>query len=319
MDIHHGGTESTEKMIGPASLQAGDLVAIVPTARAITREELNEGIALLEGWGLRVSLGAGVGRKHFQFAGTDAQRAADLQRAIDDPQVKAIWCARGGYGTVRLMDRIDLSPLRRSPKWIIGFSDITVLHNAMHNMGLCSLHAQMPYAIGRKSEATRESLRQALFGEPMVVRCALSEQKPGPGSTQRPGTGEGLLVGGNLSMLYSLRGTPYDIDPAGKILLLEDLDELLYHVDRMVQNLRAGGWFRDLAGLVVGGMSDMHDKDPGDPFGRTAEEIIAEAVGEVRYPVCYHFPTGHQEDNRALIFGANAKLEVTATEARLGY
>lgn len=312
MGIHQGGTEGTRKMITPASLRAGDLVAIVPTARAIMPEGLKDGIDLLESWGLRVRMGRGVGRKHFQFAGTDAQRAADLQRAIDDPKVKAIWCARGGYGTVRIMDRIDLSPLRRSPKWIIGFSDITVLHSALHDLRICSLHGQMPFTIARKSKAARETLRRALFGEELAIRRRAT-------NGDRPGTCEGRLVGGNLSMLYSLRGTPYDIDPAGKILLLEDLDELLYHVDRMVQNLRLGGWFRDLAGLVVGGMTKMRDKDPRDPFGHGAEEIIARAIGGARYPVCFNFPTGHQRDNRALILGAIARLKVTREEASLSF
>ena len=149
----------------PPALKPGDTIAIVPTARAITIEELRDGIALAGSWGLRVKLGDSIGRKHFQQAGTAKERAADLQAAIDDPQVKAIWCARGGYGTVHLMEHLRLSALKRSPKWLVGFSDITVLHNALHNMGLCSLHAQMPFMIAAKSEGCRETLRKALFGE----------------------------------------------------------------------------------------------------------------------------------------------------------
>ena len=168
-------------LVRPPALRSGDTIAIVPTARAITLDELQDGIALLESWGLRVKIGAGIGRKHFQFAGTDVERAADLQQAIDDPEVRAIWCARGGYGTVRLLDHLDLSKLKRDRKWIIGFSDITVLHNALHNLGVCSLHAQMPFMIGSKSEESRETLRKALFGEGYevvsdewrVVLCAL--------------------------------------------------------------------------------------------------------------------------------------------------
>lgn len=315
----------------PPPLRPGDTIAIVPTARAITAEELRDGIALAEGWGLRVKLGAGIGRKRFQQAGTAEERAADLQAALDDPAVRAIWCARGGYGTVHLLDHLDLSALRRDPKWIVGFSDITVLHNALHNIGIASLHAQMPFNIGAKTEATRETLRAALFGEMFQVvatsfgprATGLSgDAKPVAGSpwpTARVGQCEGVLIGGNLSLLYALRGTPYDIDPRGKILFIEDLDELLYHMDRMLQNLRLAGWFKGLAGLIVGGMSDMLDKNPDDPFGKTAERIIADAVGDSAYPVCFGFPAGHIDDNRALIFGQQARLTVEPEGAMLTY
>ena len=296
----------------PPSLQRGDTIAIVPTARAITIDELRDGIALAERWGLRVRLGSGVGRKEFQQAGTAEERVADLQAAIDDPQVRAIWCARGGYGTVQLMERIDLAPLRNDPKWIIGFSDITVLHNAMCRTGLASLHAQMPHNIRVKSDEAKETLRRALFGEAFSITAPA-------GPVVRPGSCEGVLTGGNLSVLYALRGTPQDIDPTGHILVLEDLDELLYHVDRMVMNLKLGGWFKELAGLVIGGMNDMRDKNPDDPFGATAEAIIARAIGEVRYPVCSSFPVGHIIDNRALVLGRKAKLSVTANGTTLSF
>ena len=309
-------------MISPPSLHAGDTIAIIPTARAITAEELRDGITLAESWGLKVRQGIGIGRKHFQQAGTDAERAADLQAAIYDPAVKAIWCARGGYGTIRIMDRVDLSPLERNPKWIIGFSDITVLHNALHHVGVASLHAQMPFAIGNKTEDCRESLRRALMTSEWSM--ANSEWVSYPFTNDhspftRAGSCEGVLIGGNLSILYAMRGTPYDMDPAGKILFLEDLDELRYHMDRMIQNLKHGGWFRDLAGLVVGGLSDMRDKNPEDPFGMEAEQMIAEAVAPYGYPVCYGFPAGHIADNRALVMGAKAKLSVTANGATLSF
>ncbi len=308
--------------ITPPPLRPGDTIAIVPTARAISVEELRDGITLAESWGLKLKLGAGIGRKHFQQAGTAEERATDLQAALNDPDVRAIWCARGGYGTVHLLDHLDLSVLRRDPKWIVGFSDITVLHNALHNIGIASLHAQMPFNIGTKTEECRESLLRALFGEERVVRTSNIEQRAS-NNEQRPmnriGQCEGLLVGGNLSLLYALRGTPYDIDPTGKILFIEDLDELLYHVDRMVQNLRLAGWFKQLAGLVVGGMSDMHDKNPDDPFGKTAEQIIADALGDTTYPVCFGFPAGHIDDNRALVLGAKVKLSVTAEGTSIAY
>lgn len=296
--------------IVPPPLRTGDTIAIIPTARSIAAHELTAGIALAESWGLKVRLGAGIGRKHFQQAGTAAERTADLQAAIDDPSVKAIWCARGGYGTVHLMEGLDLRPLVREPKWIVGFSDITVLHNALHRLGVASLHAQMPFNIAGKSDACKETLRQALFGEPFTVSG---------GQGQRTGTSEGVLVGGNLSLLYALRGTPYDIDPKGKILFLEDLDELRYHMDRMIQNLKLSGWFRGLEGLIIGGMTDMRDKNPEDPFGKEVEEMIAEAVAPYSYPVCFGFPAGHIDDNRALVMDAKAELSVTASGATLSF
>ena len=308
-----------EDLLRPAALRPGDLVALVPTARAVGADELLEGVSLLEHWGLRVRLGAGVGRKHFQFAGTHAERAADLQAAIDDPEVRAIWCARGGYGTVHVMESVDLRPLRHDPKWIIGFSDVTVLHNALHNLGLCSLHAQMPFHIGAKTPETRGSLRRALFGGPLEIRSSLAGSTAGAGAVNRPGIAEGVVVGGNLSLLYALHGTSFDIDPRGRILVLEDLDELLYHVDRMVMNLKLGEWFARLAGLVIGGMSEMRNKNESDPVGATAEEIIAHAIGPVNYPVCSGFPFGHINDNRALVLGQKAKLSVTGTGATLSF
>ena len=313
----------------PPPLRPGDTIAIVPTARAITVEELRDGIALAESWGLKVRLGSGIGRKHFQQAGTALERAADLQAAIQDPAVKAIWCARGGYGTVQLMEHIDLSSLLKNPKWIVGFSDVTVLHNALQNLGVASLHAQMPHNIGVKTAECVETLRRALFGENYEVASnewrVVSESRTGLVThhsllaTPREGTCEGIVIGGNLSLLYALRGTPYDIDPRGKILFLEDLDELLYHMDRMVMNLHLAGWFKELAGLVVGGMADMHDRNPADPFGQSAEAIIGQAVAPYNYPVCYGFPAGHILDNRALVLGQKAKLSVTTSGATLVY
>lgn len=302
-------------MITPPALRPGDTIAIIPTARAITLEELQPGIALAESWGLHVRLGAGVGRKLFQQAGSAEERSQDLDAALKDPEVKAVWCARGGYGTVHLLERVDLSILRRQPKWIIGFSDVTVLHSALHRIGISSLHAQMPFNIATKGGGCVASLKAALFGEwpgDTLSRTATHE-------LDRPGTGEGELVGGNLSILYALRGTPYDLGTQGKILFIEDLDELLYHVDRMVMNLRLGGLFKDLAGLVVGTMTDMHDKNPADPFGLSAEAIVARAVGQAAYPVCYNFPAGHIADNRALVLGQRAKLNVTREGASLSF
>lgn len=305
-------------LLVPPPLRPGDTIAIVPTARSIVPDELRDGIALAESWGLRVKLGSCVGRKHFQQAGTSRERAADLQAAFDDPAVKAIWCARGGYGTVHLLKHMDLGVVRRNPKWLVGFSDVTVLHNTLYKLGIASLHAQMPFNVGAKSDTARETLRKALFGEALSL-ITVRGLGPEPSVMNRPGECEGVLMGGNLSLLYALRGTPYDIDPTGAILFIEDLDELLYHMDRMIMNLKLAGWFERIAGLVVGGMTEMKDKDPADPFGLSAEEIIEKALGTARYPVCYGFPAGHIADNRALMMGRKAKLSVTTEGATLSF
>jgi muramoyltetrapeptide carboxypeptidase len=297
-------------MLCPAPLRSNDVVAIVPTARAIQAGELTAAKALAESWGLRVRMGQGVGRKHFQQAGTAAERAADLQKALEDPDVRAIWCARGGYGTVQLLEHLDLDVLKRDPKWVVGFSDVTVLHSALHKIGLCTLHAPMPYLLANKTAESVAHLRAALFGQVLPVRSDQIEGVP-----DRPGLAHAPVVGGNLSLLYGLRGTPYDLDPAGKILFLEDLDELLYHVDRMVMNLRLGGWFSQLAGLVVGGFTQMRNKDGQEPFGASAEEILQTAVAGTNYPVCFGFPAGHLADNRALVLGKKATLHVSHSGA----
>ncbi len=302
-------------MLAPPPLRPGDAIAIIPTARAIALGELEAGIALAESWGLRVKLGRGVGRKQFQQAGSAEERAADLMAALADDEVKAVWCARGGYGTVHLLELLDWAMVREHPKWIVGFSDITVLHAAWHKMGLCTLHAQMPFNIASKTPACVASLKAALLGPPGPI-TAPAPTGPVP---NRTGKAEGVLVGGNLSLLYALRGTPYDLDTRDKVLFIEDLDELLYHVDRMVMNLKLGKLLDGLAGLVVGGMSDMHDKNPDDPFGLTAEEIIARAVQGKDFPVCWNFPAGHLADNRALVLGQKVKLNVEPAGATLSF
>ncbi|MCW8980255.1 MAG: LD-carboxypeptidase [Altibacter sp.] len=295
----------------PQYLSPGDRVAIVSTARKITEKELDPALDLLKKWDLEAVLGKSIGAEANQFAGNDEIRAADLQRALNDPSVKAIWCARGGYGTVRIIDSLDFSAFKKNPKWIIGYSDITVLHSHIHKMGIETLHAQMPLNIEKRSEASRQSIREVLFGKEYSIAYASEE------SLNRPGRAKAQLVGGNLSILYSLCGSASAIDTQDKILFLEDLDEYLYHIDRMLQNLKRNGMLGHLAGLIVGGMSDMNDNSV--PFGQTAEEIIREAVSEYDYPVCFNFPSGHIEDNRALVLGREVDLVITKNKITLSF
>ena len=291
----------------PPRLKAGDRVAIAAPARKISPAELEPALRLLEAWGLEVVLPDHLFDADHQMAGSDEVRARVLQGLLDDPEVKAIFCARGGYGTVRIVDRLDFSRFARSPKWIVGYSDITVLHCHVHSrVNVATMHATMPIDIGPEAvgqhTAATETLRRMLWGETMQYRC---RSHP----LNRFGTAEGLLVGGNLSILYSLTGSASDVDTEGKILFIEDLDEYLYHVDRMMMNLKRSGRLAGLAGLVVGAMSGMHDNAVG--FGRTAEQIVADAVAEYGYPVCFGFPAGHIGDgNCALAMGCRARLGV---------
>lgn len=286
----------------PPYLQPGDKVAIVCTARKFSVEEAQPAIALLESWGLQVVLGQTIGLDNFQLGGTDEERVADLNQQLQDPEIKAIWCARGGYGTVRIIDSVDFSPMEEHPKWMIGFSDVTTLHSHVHNLGIATIHGIMAFSVPLAKEKSKTSLYQALFGQPLSYTIEAA-------SGNRNGKASGILVGGNLSILYSLLGSVSSIDTKGKILFIEDLDEYLYHVDRMMHNLKRNGMLHDLAGLVIGGMTDMHDNSI--PFGYNAQEIILDLVKEYNYPVVFHFPAGHGVSNWALKLGTIVELEVT--------
>lgn len=293
-------------MIRPNFLKPGDTVAIVASARKVSRLEMKPAIDLLKSWGLNVQPGKNLYKEDRQFAGTDEDRAADIQKALNSKTVKAILFARGGYGTVRIVDRLDWKRFVKDPKWIIGFSDVTVLHSHIQrHLGMETLHAPMALNINKLSPACMQVLKDTLFGQRLRYTWA---PKGAIGSLNRKGKSKGVLTGGNLSMLYSLLGSPSDIDTNGKILFIEDLDEYLYHVDRMMMNLKRNGKLSTLKGLIVGGMTEM--KDNTIPFGRTAEEIIREAVAEYDYPVVFGFPGGHLPNNYPLILGREATLNV---------
>jgi muramoyltetrapeptide carboxypeptidase len=288
----------------PSYIKKGDKIGIVSTARIISKKEIYPAVKIFKEWGLEVVLGKHLFEEYNQFAGTDEQRTADLQQMLDEHSVKAIICARGGYGTVRIIDKLNFSNFIKKPKWIAGYSDVTVLHSHIHsNFGIETLHSTMPLNISENkfTEESLESFRKALFGEKITYSLKTS-------SLSRKGKAEGILVGGNLSILYSLIGTKSDINTNGKILFIEDLDEYLYHIDRMMMNLKRAGKLKNLAGLIVGGMSEMNDNKI--PFGKTANKIIAETIEEYNYPVCFNFPAGHKNDNRVLILGREIKFNV---------
>lgn len=291
----------------PPSLRPGDRVAIAAPARKISAAELAPCVRLLESWGLEVMLPEGLYATDNQFAGSDAVRTQVLQGLLDNPEVKAVFCARGGYGTVRIVDRLDFGQLSQNPKWIVGYSDITVLHSHIHRqLNMATMHATMPIDIPADAVEcpfpSTDTLRRMLWGETMQYRSPAHE-------LNRSGVADGVLVGGNLSILYSLTGSASDIDTEGKILFIEDLDEYLYHIDRMMMNLKRSGHLQGLAGLVVGAMSEMHDN--AIPFGRTAQQIVADAVAEYAYPVCFGLAAGHiGTNNCALALGRRVHLEV---------
>ena len=238
------------------------------------------------------------------------QRSADLQQMIDNPDIKAIICARGGYGTVRILDLIDFSDLKANPKWIAGYSDVTALHSTLHNLNITSLHSTMPINFSDNTKNSLESLKQTLFGNLISYNFPRHE-------LNRIGHTKGKVVGGNLSVIYSLLGSNTDINTDGKILFLEDLDEYLYHIDRMMMNLKRNGKLSKLAGLIIGGMSDMNDNTI--PFGKSAMEIIAESVSEYDYPVAFNFPAGHIDNNNTIILGQNANLTIDRKNSNLTF
>jgi muramoyltetrapeptide carboxypeptidase len=296
----------------PPYLQMGDTIGLCATARKVFRPNMEEAAKIIEGWGFKVKFGKNMFGDVDQFSGTDAERAEDLQVFLDDPEVKAVICARGGYGTMRIVDRLNFTKFKQHPKWIVGFSDITVLHShILRNYHVATLHATMPINFKLDLFST-ESLRKALMG------IALEYKTENETSVKnRPGKTEAPVVGGNLSLLYALQHSDSDIVTSGKILFLEDLDEYLYHIDRMILSLKRAGKFHGLKGLIVGQMIKMKDNEI--LFGKNAEQIIAEHLEEFDFPVCYGFPAGHDIKNYALPFGKTAQFNVEGDVTELKF
>lgn len=294
----------------PPYLKKGDKVAITCPAKKLPIP-MTDAINLLTSWGLEVVLGDTINASYHQFAGDDAFRAADLQRFIDDDSIRAIICARGGYGTIRMVDLVNFGGLTDKPKWLIGFSDITLLHaHIISNYGIACIHGQMPLNIPDASKYSLETLRMALFGEELKYTL--------PANTcNRQGKANGILVGGNLSLMMAISGSVSDIDYEGKVLFLEDVGEYLYTVDRMLRCLKRAGKLEHLAGLIIGGFTDMKDNDI--PFGQTLPEIVMDVVKDYRYPVCFDFPAGHISNNCSLILGQSVYLEVQENQTIIHY
>lgn len=291
-------------MTYPPFLKKGDKIALVSPAGKVCREPVELAMGLLQQEGFVVEVAAHAFGSHYQYSGTDAERAEDLQAALNDSTVKAILCTRGGYGSLRTLELVDWSIFQKNPKWLIGFSDITIFHHAISALNIASIHGVMPaffFENGGRTDSLERLLR--------LLRGAPLSYTPEPNPFNKVGRAKGVLTGGNLSLIYNLRGTRLDPDPTGKVLFIEDIAEFDYHLDRMMMNLKYGGFLAQLSGIIVGYFTDT--KNSASPFGMTVEEIILDAVAAYDYPVLFGFPAGHELPNYPLVMGGSISMNIT--------
>ena len=288
----------------PRHLQPGSKIAIAAPARMVTREEVQYAIHWLEENGFIPVYDDRLFASHYIFAGDDDFRVAVLQDYLDDESIDAIWFARAGYGCIRIIDKLDFTKFLKYPKWIVGFSDATVFHGKLNRLGVLSLHASMPFFFEEKTPEAKQSLIDALMGKALHYEIT-------PHPLNRMGAITGEVVGGNLSVLYGMMGSDTFPEVDGKILFLEEVDEYIYHVDRMMWALKRAGKLEHIKGLIIGGLTKIHDNT--HPFGQTVEEVIADAVKDYDYPLCFNFPAGHFEDNRALVLGQTISLSLSGS------
>lgn len=301
-----------ERKVVPPYLKRGDEIAIISPSSSIDEDKVNHAVNVFEDMGLKVRIGKNALKRSGPFAGTDEERLADLQEMTSRKNIKAVICSRGGYGLLRIIDRVDFSPLKTSPRWYLGFSDITILHLWLSEVcRIVSLHAEMPLNFSGQdySEASVESLSSTLFGE----SCNIRWDSPVVNTEKI----EGEFTGGNLSLLYSLTGTKAEPRTKGRILFIEDTGEQLYHIDRMLRSLKLAGKLEGLAALVAGGFTEI--RDTKIPWGLSIEETISDVIGDYDYPVFFNFPAGHQPDNRALFIGRKAKITSDGENAVMSF
>ena len=302
-------------MIRPAYLKIGDTVAILAPAGVLKEdlEVIDNTKILLKSWGLKVVFGKHLETKANHFAGSDSQRAIDFQWALDQPNIKAIWCARGGYGTLRIIDELNFEDFKKHPKWIVGYSDITVLHSALNNLGYESIHGMMCINLTEDAKAIKasiETLKSALFG-------TLESYEIEGHTANNPGDASGQLIGGNLSLLTATLGSETSLNTKGKIIFIEEIGEYKYHIDRQLQSLKRAGYFQQCSGVIIGDLSKLKTNNP--EWGQTVEALILDILRDTNVPVAFAFPAGHELENRALYLGRHIKLNVTKTRTRVSF
>lgn len=304
-----------QKWQKPPYLQKGDTIAILSPASYLKdrNDAINTALDSLKSWGIHYKLSPHIFSKDHRFAGSDLERASDFQEAIDNPNIKAIWCARGGYGSVRILDKLQLNNLKKHPKWVIGYSDVTAIHNMLHNFGLQSIHGVMPVSFRdtiNDNHLAIQSFKNALFGIKNSYTIKNSKYN-------HLGHAQGVLVGGNLSLLESMLGSKTSINTKNKILFIEDIGEPTYRIDRMFQSLKRAGYFDHCKAVILGGFSGMKESDP--PFCDGVESLILDVLQDYNFPIVFNFPTGHITDNRAMIIGSNVILKATKETTTLEF
>ncbi len=313
MQAQDNPLKQTKTLKKPPYLKVGDTVAIVAPSGILKNRtaEIEQAKALLKSWGLHTVVGKHVFKQNNHFAGTDTERAEDFQMALDDPKIKAIWCARGGYGAVRILDKLNYTKFNSKPKWIIGYSDITALHNQIHNLGFESLHAMMCTSLQDGAENIKETIstfKTALFGSPLSYTLQGSKYNK-IGNVSAP------IVGGNLSILYSMLGSNTSIDTSGKILFIEEIGEYEYSIDRMLQSLKRAGYFTNCKGVIVGDISKIRKNTT--LWGSPIQQLILDALAEYNFPIAFNMPAGHEKDNRALILGRTVEMSVDKNQSSI--
>ncbi|MEM8847749.1 MAG: LD-carboxypeptidase [Bacteroidota bacterium] len=314
MSICGFGQDDAQTYIQPPYLKSGDTVAIVAPAGILKNREksISKAMEILSSWGLHPVLGKHLYAKNNHFAGTDSQRAEDFQSAMDNPNIKGIWCARGGYGSMRILDKLDFTQFQKEPKWIVGFSDITAFHGKLDQLGIQGIHGMMAAGLELSEELSEEtqeninSLKKALFGESLKYELDSSPYN-------KKGLAKGVLLGGNLSLLQASLQSDANLNTEGKILFIEEIGEYRYSIDRMLYSLKRAGYFDGLAALIIGEISQV--KTNTTPFGMTNEELILDVVKECDFPVLFHFPAGHGDENRTMIFGKKVTLDIGDTKS----
>lgn len=315
VSAQNNAQKDSTRLLTPNYLKKGDTIAIVAPAGILRNKKpyIDKAITVAKSWGLHVVVGKNMYNQNHHFSGTDAERTADFQAALDNPNIKAIWCARGGYGSVRILDKLDFTKFAKHPKWIIGYSDVTAFHNHLNNLGYETIHAMMGSSFWFEEEEIQQSiqsLKKALFGKELSYQVSGSKYN-------KEGEASGKLVGGNLTLLLTMLGSKSQLNTAGNILFIEEIGEYKYHIDRVLQSLKRAGYFDKLKGVIVGDMSKIRRNTT--KWGSSIEELILDVFAEYDFPVLFNFPAGHEPDNRALLFGREVTISVSKTQSTLQF